>query len=231
MADDATTQTDERGAEAGPSSNRLAWRSWMPRAVFEAGLIVFSLLLALGISSWQEQRRIDRDIAETRTALIAELQANREMLLAEGMIPHHARLQGAMREAVSTAETVGELRQAGYILFQDGIHFPQFRDAAWRTAAASGTLQHMDRQEVFALTDAYGAQDRLTQVVMTFYPTAISLPATPQEADPMRGALMSVGLFLGDLYGGEQTIVRLQTEALVAMGEDEATAQETEQPS
>ena len=224
MADDATTQTDAPGAEAVPPPNRQAWRSWMPRAIFEAGLIVFSLLLALGISSWQDQRRIDRNIAETRTALIAELQANREMLLAEGMIPHHARLQGAMRDAVSTAETVADLRQAGYTLFQDGIHFPQFRDAAWRTAAASGTLQHMDRQEVFALTDAYGAQDRLTQMVMTFYPTAISLPTTPQEADAMRGALMSVGLFLGDLHGGEQTIVRLQTEALAAMEAEPAAA-------
>lgn len=230
MTDPETPPLDEPEQRSVHNGLR-GWRSWMPRAAFEAGLIVFSLLLALAISSWQDQRRLDRDVAETREALIAELQANREMLLSEGMIPHHARLQTAMREAVNTAATAEELRVAGYTLFRDGIHFPQFRDAAWRTASAAGTLQHMDRREVFALSGAYGAQGRLADMVMAYYPSALSLPMTPPDAEATRGALMSVGLFLGDLHGGEQMAVRLQTEALVAMGAEATAAEATEQPS
>lgn len=207
------------------------WRSWMPKAVFEAGLIVFGLLLTLAITSWQDERRLESDVAKTRAALIAELQTNRDMLRSDGILPHHARLQAAMREAVTTATTTQELQEASNALFRDGIHFPQFRDAAWRTASASGILQHMERDAVFALTDAYGAQDRLNTMVMAYYPSALALPTTPPDAEATRGALMSVGLFLGDLYGGEQMTVRLQTEALVAMGAEAAAAEATVQPS
>jgi len=43
----------------------------MSKAAFEAALIVVALVLTRAISSWQDQRRLDSDLAETRAALVA----------------------------------------------------------------------------------------------------------------------------------------------------------------
>lgn len=206
-------------AEAAKTSVWKSWRFWMPRAAFEAALIVLSLLLALWLSDWQEQRRIDRDVAETRQALVAEIRANREMLLSDPYIPHHHRLSQVLMRTVNTARTGDELRQGGYELYRGGIHLPPLRDAAWRTASASGLLQHMDRQEVFALTDVYGAQDSLVRSVTAYYPSLLNMAAVAQQPEALRGAMFGVVMFMGDLNGGEADIVRLQGEALAAMGQ------------
>lgn len=221
---------DEEGAAeaaAPPANVWEAWRFWAPRAVLEAVLIVLSLLLALWLSDWQDQRRISRDVAETRAALVAEIRANREMLVSNYLLPHHHRLQAGLRRALEEGRSPEEVRQGAFALFETGVHFPTPRDAVWRTASASGVLQHMDREEVFALADVYGAQDSLMRTGAAYYPLALQLPGQAENPAALRGALTGTMLFMGDLIGGEETIVRLQTEALVALGAEEAATEAT----
>lgn len=66
--------------------------------MLETGLIVLSLLLALWFSDWQEQRRIERDVAETRAAPIEEIRSNRELLQSDHFIGHHVPLQENVQE-------------------------------------------------------------------------------------------------------------------------------------
>lgn len=60
--------------EDDPGPSRVGFgnrRAWMSKAAFEAALIVVALVLTRAISSWQDQRRLDSDLAETRAALVA----------------------------------------------------------------------------------------------------------------------------------------------------------------
>ncbi len=61
----------EAAPPARPSALRR-WRRWAPRAVFESLLIVFSVILALGLTNWAEDRRTEHRVAEMRQFLIAE---------------------------------------------------------------------------------------------------------------------------------------------------------------
>lgn len=198
-----------------------AWRFWVPRAVLEAGLIVLSLLLALWLSDWQDQRRIERDVAETRQALIEEIQANREMLISDHYMGHHQRLSQDLQRTLNTTDDLDDLREGAFALYRSGIHLPGLRDTAWRTASTTGVVQHMDRTELAALTDVYGAQDALTRAVTAYYPHLLQLPHYANDASQLQGALVGVMMFMGDLNANEREIVASQTEALVALGAEE----------
>lgn len=50
---------------------RRNWRRWGPRALFEGALIVFSVILALALTNWAEDRKIDAEVAEARAFFIA----------------------------------------------------------------------------------------------------------------------------------------------------------------
>lgn len=201
-----------------------AWRFWAPRAVLEAGLIVLSLLLALWLSDWQEQRRIAQDVAETRQALIEEIQANREMLASDHFVPHHLRLQGTLQQTLNTTDDLPALREGAFALYRTGIHLPELRDTAWRTATTTGIVQHMDREELEMLTGVYGAQDAMTRSVTAFYPHLLQLPHHANNAESLQGAMVSVMMFMGDLTSGEYEIMQRQTQALVALEVEEEGA-------
>lgn len=64
--------------EASPSAVRrtaLRWRRWLPRALFESGLIIFSVVLALALTGWAEDRRMSRRADDMRGFLIEEMKA------------------------------------------------------------------------------------------------------------------------------------------------------------
>lgn len=213
-------ESEDSPAEAEPPRQSImeAWRFWAPRALLEAGLIVLSLLLALWLSDWQERRRIDQDVAETRQALIEEIQANREMLASDHFVPHHLRLQGTLQQTLNTSDDLPALREGAFALYRTGIHLPELRDTAWRTATTTGIVQHMDREELEMLTGVYGAQDALTRSVTAFYPHLLQLPHHANNAESLQGAMVSVMMFMGDLTSGEYAIMQRQTQALVTLG-------------
>lgn len=161
--------------------------------MLEAGLVVLGLLLALWLSDRQDRRRLERDVAETREALIAEVQANREMLTPDYLLPHHRRLRAGLQTVPSEDQSPQELQQGAFALFETGIHFPTARDTVWPTASDSGISQHMDRDEVFALADVYGAQDQLLRIGAAYYPLALELPTYGENPAGLRGALVGTG--------------------------------------
>ena len=195
------------------------WRSFLGRALFEAGLIVFSLLVALWLSDMQERRGIEADVAATREALIAEMRANREILLSEYHLGHQQTLMGSIAQTLEDSHSLDELREGALTAYQMGPHLPELHDAAWRAASSTGMLQHMDREEVFAISTVYSAQDAQTRLTTAYYPHLLQLATYQGEAVQLRGALTGVATFLGDLTASEQMIAARQAQALEAMGE------------
>lgn len=197
-----------------------AWRAWLGRIAVEAGLIVFSLLLALWLSGWQEQRQIDADVAGTREALIAEMRANRQILLSDYHLAHQQTLMASINDTLANAQGLAELQEGALTAYQMGPHLPELHDAAWRAASSSGMLQHMDREEVFAISTVYSAQDAQTRLTTAYYPHLLQLATFEGDETQLRGAMRGVATFLGDLTASEQMIAVRQAQALEAMGED-----------
>lgn len=191
-----------------------------PKAAFEAAMIVFSVLLALWLSGWAEARRTDAAVDQARAALIAELRANREMVQADYHLAHQETLMTSLVGSLDTARTMQDLREGALTAYQMGIHPPELHDAAWRAASTTGLLQHMEPEEVFALSTVYSAQDAQTRLVSAYYPHVLLLATYEDDETRLRGAMQGVATFLGDLTASERQIAVRQGQALAAMGED-----------
>lgn len=196
------------------------WREWAPRAAFEGLVIMTSLLLALWLSGWQEARRTEAAVDQARIALIAELRANREMVQADYHLAHQELLMQSLVESLGSARSMEDLREGALTAFQMGVHPPELHDAAWRAASSTGILQHMDPDEVFALSTVYSAQDAQTRLVTAYYPHVLQLATYEDDEIRLRGAMQGVATFLGDLTASERMIAVRQGQALEAMGEN-----------
>lgn len=221
----------EAEPQPAPSSRRFAlsrrWRRWALRAAFECVLIVFSVVLALSLTGWAEDRRTARRVDEMRGYLIAEIRANRAMLTDAYMMPHHEALKrtfalaGGVPGGQPTRESAA---RATDHLFRTGLHQPAPRDAVWNSVAASELLGHMEMEDVLALARVYRTQESLEGVNRAGYESAIGLlEVTAQGSDPHL-PMMRMTLYLEDLLGVERDLIGLYDQALAELDAGPAPA-------
>lgn len=147
-----------------------------PELLLEAALIVFAVLVALAVDEWNEGRELQVQVDRARTAVEAELRANRGELLASGPTVE------AMFDTV--AAMVGRLRTGGTVGGADlGAEIPDFSDAAWETARVTGTVAHMDYPWVLEIARVYETQDQALQVQNELLGTIGSLSAHGLEEE------------------------------------------------
>lgn len=128
---------DDAPASPPPSTRRRIWPSWAPRAVFECVLIVFSVVLALMLADWAENRKTAERVQEARVWLVAEIAANRAVLVHDQYLPHHRRLSAAFSGVAPGDPTREQAMPAFEALFDTGIHVAPLRDAVWRSVSTS----------------------------------------------------------------------------------------------
>lgn len=206
-----------------PRRRPIVWRRWLPRAVFESVLIVFSVILALALTDWAERRRTAAEVAEVRAFFIQEIRANRAILVSEAILPHHRRLRTLFSQTpVGPDLTPAQAMQPFNATFETGIHVPPLRDAVWRSAGTGDLLGEMPIEQVFVLADAYAAQTRLMNTSTGFIATVPALLGGLESGDGVRAAVMAGQLHLGDVVAGEEDLVRLYDRALAALGAEPA---------
>ena len=207
----------------------VRWRRWLPRAVFESGLIVFSVILALALTNWAEERRTAHRVSEMRAFLIQEIQTNRADLGSDYYVPHHVRLKqpfarsGGMPHMTNvtrrTAEPAIEALFGG-----SGLHLSAPRDAVWASVSASDLFEHMEPEEVFILAQVYRAQESLESINRAGYDNAIGLlDILTNEGDAHR-QMMRMTLYLEDLIQQENNLLRLYDQALIRLGAEIPTS-------
>ena len=125
----------------------FGWRRWLPRAVFESVLIVFSVFLAMALSQWAEDRRTARRVDEARRFFAEEIALNCDRLTSLGLLPFHLKLSGEVQAALA-ADTPERAVDAA---FRRGVRPMIFRDAVWRSLSA-GEL----RESASELKDTIG---------------------------------------------------------------------------
>ncbi|MEQ9399707.1 MAG: hypothetical protein RJQ04_11145 [Longimicrobiales bacterium] len=120
--------------------------------VLEAAMVVFAVLVALAVDEWREGRQRADLVDRARAAIEAELRANQAELAAGG--PTVASLHAAV-------DTLVRGLRAGRrdLSWEIQADIPDFSDAAWQTARATGIMAHMDYPWVLQIARVYETQD------------------------------------------------------------------------
>ena len=198
----------------------FVWPAWLPRAVFEAGLIVFSVVLALAATDWAEDRRTAERVRDMRGFLAAEIRHNRDSLKDPYHLPHHEDLKrkffaagGRQGDPVDREAT----RVAMQSLFATGIHPPQLRDAVWASLTQGELIEHMEPEDVFALAEVYKAQRELEEWNDQGADAAVDLLDMLDNPATAKLRLMRMTLFLEDMSSQERRLIALYDQALVRL--------------
>lgn len=219
----------EPAPEAPPRRHPFArWRRWLPRAVFESGLIVFSVILALALTNWAEDRRTAHRVAEMRGFLIQEIRSNRAELGRPYYIRHHETLKlgfaraGGMPNMTVTRQNAEPAISA--LFGGGGLHLAAPNDAVWTSVSSSDLFEHMEPEEVFMLAQVYRAQESLESTNRAGYENAIGLLDILSDAGDAHRQMMRMTLYLEDLIQQETNLLRLYDRALAELDPDHAPA-------
>jgi len=135
---------------------------WLPRVLFESMLIILSILVALGLDEWRDDRQDAENIDKALINFIGELQQNRARV--EDAAPFNQGLRHVLnrRQEVKAIESV-----ATFINIIESYNPVVLQSTAWETAIATGSLAKMDYNLVSALSLTYSLQNRYQQISRT----------------------------------------------------------------
>ena len=207
----------------GQPSSRWQWlKDLAPKAVLESILIVFSVILALSVSDWADQRRTAHRVEEMRGYLIREIRTNRDNLDTPGFIPRHEGLKRAFYQGGGTPERIQVTRAMAepaiaQLFGGGGLNLMTPRDAVWRSVSASDLFEHMDPEEVFMLAQVYKAQESLESVNQAGYDNALGLLDILSSESNTHRSMMRMTLYLEDLLQQERNLLRIYNQALMRM--------------
>ncbi len=199
-----------------PMWKRLGFSRWGPRAVFESMLIVLSVLLALWVNQWVEDRKTAERVAEARSFFHEELKANRAVVASERILAHHLALRKGLSEALAQEPASDEaVYEAIGRVFAGGIHPAGLRDAVWRSVSAGELMHAMEPREVFMLADIYRLQANLDEINRSSYASFMNADTDTPAA--RRKFARALALHLGDVVTTEQMLIGLYDDALVRL--------------
>lgn len=132
---------------------------WLPRVLFESMLIIVSILVALGLDEWRNDRQDAENIEHALSTFLSEVQQNRARV--EDAVPFNQGLRHVLgrRQEVQAIESV-----ATFINIVESYSPVVLQSTAWETAIATGALAKMDYNLVSALSLTYSLQHRYQQV-------------------------------------------------------------------
>jgi len=128
---------------------------WLPRVLFESLLIVASILLALALDEWREDRENAENVQKALSNFLSEIEQNKAAI--DDAAPFNRGLQHVLtkRQEVREIETVGH-----FVDLIESYSPVVLRSTAWETALATGSFSKMDYSLVSALSLTYGLQNR-----------------------------------------------------------------------
>lgn len=135
------------------SSNNA--ETWLPRVIFESALIVASILVALALDEWREDREDAEMIQRALSSFLSEIQRNQSKVEESAPFNQGLRLVMARHYRNRDIESVDE-----FVKMVGSYDPVLLQSTAWETALATGSLAKMDYELVSALSMTYNLQDR-----------------------------------------------------------------------
>jgi hypothetical protein len=181
----------------------------IPELALESGMIVLSVLLALGASSWAETRREHSLVAEARTSFVHEMRANRARVAKA--LPYHRALTDAVLAVDSTGGVSSYAAWRRRVPIWSGFAPPDIAATAWQSAIATGALAHMRYPEVAAVSTVYTLQGKFDAFNASYIPLFdFSDPAMAATVRRMRVYMQTVVAYETALMAGyDSALVKL----------------------
>ena len=213
--------------DSAPAPARDGWRSWLPRVLAESVLIVFSVLLALGVDQWREDRELARQVREGRTAFASEMRGNRDLLTSDRYHPHHKAMWAHYRALGQAADARDEARLAELHVvtlekFSNGVWATPLRDAVWRSLSHSEIIRHMKPAEVFLLADTYREQEGLDRWHNRYFDASSVPTAELDRPEYQRSRIHTTRSYLADVVAAEERLIKRYTEVLEQLDRPES---------
>jgi hypothetical protein len=179
---------------------------WLPRVIFESALITVSILLALGLDEWRENRQSEATIRQAMSNFLSEIRQNK------ARVDDAAPFNQGLHDVVDQRYKHGDIRtMTDFISIMDSYSPVVLQSTAWETALATGSLAKMDYGLVSALSLTYGLQSRYEQTNRG----GISRLTSPQvlSNDTLDLAIYNSLQYLEDVTRMETELAVVYTEA------------------
>lgn len=128
---------------------------WLPRVIFESALITVSILLALALDEWREDRQDLQTVEQALSNFLSEIEQNKARV--DDAAPFNLGLRNVLdqRYREGNIESIDE-----FISILESYTPVVLQSTAWETALATGSVTKMDYSLVSALSLTYGLQNR-----------------------------------------------------------------------
>ena len=214
MQSEACLDYDGAAMEGTEQAKARGWRRWLVRALFESALIIVSIVVALGVNEWRDKRELEAQGREARKAFAQEIQANREMLLAEKSgLPYHRRLLERYRDVSGRPNFTAADLDPIYNEFGGGVNMLRLREAVWRSLSGSDVLRKLKQQDVFLLARIYRQQEEIDDFNRAMYTAWRQINADAEGPGYIKDSVRSTRAYLGDVIGAEERLRKLYEEA------------------
>ncbi len=128
---------------------------WLPQVVIESILIVLSILVALGLDSWRQNRENEEFVRTALSNFAVELRQNKARV--EDAAPFNI----GLRKVLNHHYAVEDITSVDEFVNMVEIYSPAaLQSTAWDTALATGSLAKMEYNLVTALSLTYNLQER-----------------------------------------------------------------------
>lgn len=128
---------------------------WLPRVLFESALIVLSILVALGLDEWRENREDEETVQLALSNFARELRQNQARV--EYSAPFNLGLKSVLGNRYKAAD-IGTVDD--FVNMVESYVPAVLQSTAWETALATGSLAKMEYDLVSALSLTYSLQNR-----------------------------------------------------------------------
>ncbi len=148
---------------------------WLPRVLVESALIVLSILVALGLDEWRENRQDEETVQLALSNFASELRQNQARV--DDAAPFNRGLRSVMRNRYEN----GEIESVDEFVNMVESYAPVvLQSTAWETALATGSLAKMQYNLVSALSLTYSLQNRY-QLISRLGMTELTSPQNLSE--------------------------------------------------
>jgi len=128
---------------------------WLPRVIFESALITVSILLALALDEWRDERQTEETVVQAMANFLYEIKQNK------ARIDDAAPFNRGLHDVLSRRYQVGDITSTTEFINAVESYTPVvLQSTAWETALTTGSVTKMNYNLVSALSLTYGLQSR-----------------------------------------------------------------------
>ena len=179
---------------------------WLPQVLIESALIVVSILVALALDEWRDERQDAEVVQQSLENFLIEIDQNKVRV--EDAAPFNQGLHSVLTSYYmdDDLESVDE-----FVDMVESYSPAVLQSTAWDTALATGTLSKMDYNLVRVLSLTYGVQSRYQTTTVSGMNNLIS--PLNLSADRLRLALYNSMRYLEGVTTLEQELADTYGEA------------------